>query len=395
MAWNEPGGNNRDPWGGGGRDQGPPDLDEVIRKLSDKLGGLFGGKSGGGGRPGITAGVGGIWLIVAIILIGWILSGIYIVDEGKRGVVLRFGRYTDTTLPGPHWRLPFPFESHDIVNVEERRAAEIGYRSGERAAHSRPEEALMLTQDENIVDIRLAVQYQIGDPRDFLFNVADPEATLRQVVESATRETIGKSTMDFVLTEGRSEVVADIKALSQKILDRYGTGLVLTNVNLQDAQPPEEVQDAFADAIKAREDEQRLKNEAETYANEVIPRARGQSARRLQESQAYKGQVVARAEGDASRFEQLLPEYRKAPEVTRERLYLEALEQVLSTTSKVLVDVPGGNPLLYLPLDKLIKPRESGRDGATPAPPESTPAPPSGEESSLQLRDTGRSRVAR
>jgi membrane protease subunit HflK len=395
MAWNEPGGNNRDPWGGGGRDQGPPDLDEVIRKLSDKLRGLFGGKSGGGGRPGITAGVGGIWLIVAIILIGWILSGIYIVDEGRRGVVLRFGGYTDTTLPGPHWRLPFPFESHDIVNVEERRAAEIGYRSGERAAHSRPEEALMLTQDENIVDIRLAVQYQIGDPRDFLFNVADPEATLRQVVESATRETIGKSTMDFVLTEGRSEVVADIKALSQKILDHYGTGLVLTNVNLQDAQPPEEVQDAFADAIKAREDEQRLKNEAETYANEVIPRARGQSARRLQESQAYKGQVVARAEGDASRFEQLLPEYQKAPGVTRERLYLEALEQVLSTTSKVLVDVPGGNPLLYLPLDKLIKPRESGRDSATPAPGESTPAPPSGEESSLQLRDTGRSRVAR
>ncbi len=397
MAWNEPGGNNRDPWGGGGRDQGPPDLDEVIRKLSDKLGGLFGGKSsGGGGRPGISAGIGGIWLIVGIILIGWILSGIYIVDEGRRGVVLRFGRYAETTLPGPHWRLPFPFESHEVVNVEERRAVEIGYRSGERASYPRPEEALMLTQDENIVDIRLAVQYQIGNPRDFLFRVSDPEATLRQVVESATRETIGKSTMDFVLTEGRSEVVADIKTLSQKILDRYGTGLVLMNVNLQDAQPPEEVQHAFADAIKAREDEQRLKNEAEAYANEVIPRARGQSARRLQESQAYKDQVVARAEGDASRFQQLLPEYQKAPEVTRERLYLEALEQVLSTTSKVLVDIPDGNPLLYLPLDKLIKPRESSRDGATPAPAESAPAPaPSGEESSLQMRETGRSRVAR
>ncbi|MFO1430904.1 MAG: FtsH protease activity modulator HflK [Candidatus Competibacteraceae bacterium] len=397
MAWNEPGGNNRDPWGGGGRDQGPPDLDEVIRKLSDKLGGLLGGKSGGGGgRSGLPTAVSGIWLIVGIILIGWILSGIYIVDEGRRGVVLRFGRYSETTLPGPHWRLPFPFESQEIVNVEERRAVEIGYRSGERASHSRPEEALMLTQDENIVDIRLAVQYQIGNPRDFLFKVSDPEATLRQVVESATRETIGKSTMDFVLTEGRSEVVADIKALSQKILDRYQTGLVLTNVNLQDAQPPEEVQDAFADAIKAREDEQRLKNEAEAYANEVIPKARGQSARRLQESQAYKDQVVARAEGDASRFQQLLPEYQKAPEVTRERLYLEALEQVLSTTSKVLVDVPGGNPLLYLPLDKLIKSRESSRDGGTPAPAESAPAPaPAGEESSLQLRDTSRSRVAR
>ncbi|HYQ92735.1 MAG TPA: FtsH protease activity modulator HflK, partial [Candidatus Competibacteraceae bacterium] len=387
MAWNEPGGNNRDPWGGGGRDQGPPDLDEVIRKLSDKLGGLFGGKSsgGGGGRSGLPVGLGGIWLIVGIILIGWILSGIYIVDEGRRGVVLRFGRYAETTLPGPHWRLPFPFESHEIVNVEERRAVEIGYRSGERASHSRPEEALMLTQDENIVDIRLAVQYQIGNPRDFLFRVSDPEATLRQVVESATRETIGKSTMDFVLTEGRSEIVADIKTLSQKILDRYGTGLVLTNVNLQDAQPPEEVQDAFADAIKAREDEQRLKNEAEAYANEVIPRARGQSARRLQESQAYKDQVIARAEGDSSRFQQLLPEYQKAPEVTRKRLYLETLEQMLSATSKVLVDVPDGNSLLYLPLDKLIKPRESSRDGPTPAPAESAPAPaPSAEESSLQ-----------
>jgi membrane protease subunit HflK len=399
MARNEPGGNNRDPWGGsgGGRDQGPPDLDEVIRKLSDKLGGLLGGKGGGGGRTGLSAGSSGIWLIVAIILIGWILSGIYIVDEGKRGVVLRFGGYVDTTLPGPHWRLPFPFESHDIVNVEERRAVEIGYRSGERAAHSRPEEALMLTQDENIVDIRLAVQYQIGNPRDFLFNVAEPEATLRQVVESATRQIIGRSTMDFVLTEGRSEVVADIKALSQQILDRYGTGLAVTNVNLQDAQPPEEVQDAFADAIKAREDEQRLKNEAEAYANEVIPKARGQAARRLQESQAYKGQVIAKAEGDASRFEQLLPEYDKAPEVTRVRLYLETLEQVFSTTSKVLVDVPNGNNLLYLPLDKLINPREGSRDNAaTPTPAESTPAPaPVGEDGTLPLRDTSRSRPAR
>lgn len=397
MGWNEPGGNNRDPWGGGGRDQGPPDLDEVIRKLSDKLGGLFGGKAGGGGggRAGPT-GRGGVWIIAAIVVIGWILSGIYIVDAGKRGVVLRFGNYVDTTMPGPHWRLPFPLESHEIVNVEERRAEEIGYRSTERTSRSLPEEALMLTQDENIVDIRLAVQYQISDPRDYLFSVNEPQATLRQVVESATRETIGKSTMDFVLTEGRSEIVADIKALSQKILDRYKTGLALTNVNLQDAQPPEEVQDAFADAIKAREDEQRLKNEAEAYSNEIIPKARGQAARRLQEAEAYRDQVIARAEGDASRFEQLLTEYQKAPDVTRQRLYLEGMENILANTSKVLVDVEGGNNLLYLPVDRLLKPDGSAHardaNGPTPAEPMSAGSAGAAEDSSVQLRDASRSR---
>jgi membrane protease subunit HflK len=394
MAWNEPGGGNRDPWGGGGRDQGPPDLDEVIRKLSDRLGGLFGGRESGGGRARLPVGLSGIGVIVAIIVIGWILSGIYIVDEGKRGVVLRFGRYVETTQPGPHWRLPFPFESHEIVDVEKQSAEKIGYRSDERAVRSKPEEALMLTQDENIVDVRLAVQYHISNPRDYLFNVADPH-TLRQVIESVTREVIGKSSMDFVLTEGRSEIVADIKELSQKILDRYGTGLVLINVNLQDAQPPEEVQDAFTDAIKAREDEQRLKNEAEAYANEIIPKARGQAARRLKESQAYKDQVVAKAEGEASRFEQLLTEYQKAPEVTRERLYLDAMETLLSTTSKVLVDVPGGNNLLYLPLDRLIKLRDGARDTGTPPPAEPSPSAPSGEESTVQLRDTSRSRGTR
>ncbi len=314
-------------------------------------------------------------------------------------MVLRFGNYVDTTLPGPHWRLPRPFESHEIVNVEERRAEEIGYRSMERTSHSRLEEALMLTQDENIVDIRLAVQYQIRDPREYLFSVYEPQATLRQVVESATREVIGKSTMDFVLTEGRSEIVADIKTLSQRILDRYHTGLILTNVNLQDAQPPEEVQDAFADAIKAREDEQRLKNEAEAYSNEIIPRARGQAARRLQEAQAYKDQVVARAEGEASRFEQVLTEYQKAPDVTRQRLYLESMENILTNTSKVLVNVEGGNNLLYLPVDRLLKPQDnsSPRNATAPLPTESAPAGAgsSGEESPVQLRDAGRNRVVR
>ncbi len=377
MAWNEPGGNNRDPWGGNGRNQGPPDLDEIIRKLSDKFSRLFGGKgdgAGGGAGGGAgwpwRSGSTGIWVIVAIVFIGWVLSGIYIVDQGKRGVVLRFGRYVDTTLPGPHWRMPFPFERVEVVDVEQRRAEEIGYRTaGGRQSTGRssvPREALMLTQDENIVDVRVSVQYQIKDPRAYLFNVLDPGATLRAVIESAVRETIGKSSMDFVLTEGRSDVVANVKDLAQSILDQYGTGLQLTNVNLQDAQPPEEVQDAFADAIKAREDEQRLKNEAEAYANEFIPKARGQAARRLQEAAAYKDQVIAKAEGEASRFEQLLTQYQKAPVVTRERLYLETMESILARTSKVLVDVKNSNNLFYLPFDKLIQrsrednPREAG-----------------------------------
>jgi len=396
MAWNEPGGNNRDPWSGGSRDQGPPDLDEVIRRLSAKFGGLLGGKRGdaaGGAKPA------GFWVIVIIVLLGWLVSGFYIVDEGTRGVELRFGRYINTTLPGLNYRLPFPIESVKVVDVEQRRFEEIGYRSGERqgALRSVPKEALMLTQDENIVDIRLSVQYQIKDPKAYLFNVVDPIAILRQVVESATRETIGKSTMDFVLTEGRSNVVADVQQLTQAILDQYGAGLQVTNVNLQDAQPPEEVQDSFADAIKAREDEQRLKNEAEAYANEIIPKARGQGARRLEEAAAYKDQVIARAEGEASRFEQLLTEYERAPEVTRERLYLDAMESIFANVSKVVVDVPSGNNLFYLPLDKLLRPGD--RDGASPAnasgsAPEQT-SPTAASDSPGRARETGRSREVR
>ncbi|MDX1656018.1 MAG: FtsH protease activity modulator HflK [Candidatus Competibacteraceae bacterium] len=402
MAWNEPGGNNRDPWGGGGRDQGPPDLDEVIRKLSGKFGGLFGGKGGGGGGGGPRrAGGAGIGVIVAIVVVGWLLSGIYIVEEGKRGVVLRFGAYVDTTMPGPHWRIPWPFERVEIVDAERRRFAELGYRSGggQSVVRSVPREALMLTQDENIVDVRIAVQYQVSDPQAYLFNVLDPDLTLTQVVESATREAIGKSTMDFVLTEGRAEIVAQIQTISQNILDLYGVGLRVSNVNLQDAQPPEEVQDAFADAIKAREDEQRLINEAEAYRNEVLPTARGQAARRLQEAEGYRAQVVAQAEGEASRFEQLLTEYQKAPEVTRERLYLETMQEVLSNTSKVMVDVPGGNNLFYLPLDQII--RRSGNDQAPEGPTGSRFSPErmsqgSDDDSDMtRFRDTSRSREMR
>ncbi len=376
MAWNEPGGGNRDPWGGNGRDKGPPDLDEVVRKLTGKFGGLFGGrKSGGGGSGGgssgpVSLGGRGVLFIVALALIGWALSGIYIVQEGTRGVVLRFGEYKATTLPGPHWRLPYPIEAHEIVDVETRYAKEIGYRStgaGRGALRSVPEEALMLTQDENIVDVRVNVQYQVGDPEAFLFNVVNPEETLVQVAESAIRETVGKSSMDFVLTEGRADLVADVKVLSQAMLDSYGTGLIITNVNLQDVQPPDEVQDSFADAIKAREDEVRQRNEAEAYANEVLPRARGAAARQLEEAAAYREQVIAQAEGEAARFEQLYTEYAKAPEVTGRRLYLETMETVLGRTNKVLMDADGGNNVFYLPLDRLMRPN-SGNDGAGTSP---------------------------
>jgi len=417
MAWNEPGGGNRDPWSGGGRDQGPPDLDEVVRKLSDRFNSLLGGRRGGGSGGGSSSsssggggasgsGIAGIGLVIGIIaVIGWLIASIYIVNEGERGVVLRFGRYLETTLPGPHLRI-FPIDRVEIVNVEQRRFREIGYRSGagggrQPAIRSVPKEALMLTQDENIVDVRLAVQYQIKDPRAYLFSVQDAESVLVQVVESATRETIGKSTMDFVLTEGRSDIVADTRTLSQNILDSYGAGLQIITVVLQDAQPPEEVQDAFGDAIKAREDEQRLKNEAEAYSNEVIPRARGQAARRLQEASAYKEQVIAQAQGEASRFEQLLAAYSKAPKITRERLYLETLETVLSRVSKVLVDVTGTNNLLYLPLDRLLKAGDaapSASDGRSAnSSLETLPASASTDDSAAatRLRDLNRNREVR
>lgn len=414
MAWNEPGGNNRDPWGGkDGRDQGPPDLDEIVRKLSGKFGGLLGnkrggdsgGSSGGGGMPKLPFGTGGFILIVVIVAALWLASGIYIVDAGKQGVELTFGQYSNTTVPGLNYHLPYPFQSAEIVDVEQLRAQEIGYRSGgtgRQANRSVPREALMLTQDENIVDIRLSVQYQVSDPVAYLFAISDPDQTLVQVIESSTREVVGRNTMDFVLTEGRSDIVAEVQRLSQEILNDYNTGLNITNLNLQDAQPPEQVQAAFADAIKAREDEQRVINEAQAYANEVLPRARGAAARILEEAAAYKDQVVARAEGETSRFEQLLTEYSKAPEITRQRLYIEALESMLANTNKVLIDTDQGdsNNLLYLPLDRLISNPANRQDNApSNVPGSSFSIPPtidsSSNPSSTRLRDTSRQRESR
>jgi membrane protease subunit HflK len=362
MAWNEPGGSgNKDPWGGGGSDQGPPDLDEVVKKMQDKFGSLFGGKRRGGGGGG-GAGRGSsfsIGLVVIVAAIAWLISGIYIIDEGKRGVVLFFGEYYKTTLPGPHWYPRF-IQSKEVVDIETINSVTIGYRSGggtRRGATPVERESLMLTQDENIVDVQIAVQYKVKNASNYLFNVKDPDITLRQSVESALREIIGKNKMEFVLTEGRTEIANRVYKLSQEILDRYEAGLEITTVNMQNAQPPEPVQAAFDDAVKAREDNVRLKNEAEAYANDIIPKAQGRAARQLAEANAYKEKVIVEAKGEASRFTDILAEYKKAPEVTRKRLYIDAVESVMEKTSKVMVDVKGGNNLLYLPLDRLGEPR--------------------------------------
>lgn len=366
MSWNEPGGDKKDPWSGRGDQKGPPDLDEAIRTLQEKLSNIFGG---GGGKPGGGGGSQQIfssgnamknmgYIGVGLIAV-WMLSGLYIIDEGFQGVETRFGQYIGTTNSGLNWHIPFPIEDVEKINVKEQRFIEIGYRSSAggqtQGSIPVPKEALMLTRDENYIDVKLAVQYQVKDAKAFLFNLADPKATLIQVTESALRGVVGGSDMDFVLTEGRSEVVAQTKSEIQKTLDNYDSGIQISSVNLQDAQPPEQVQNAFEDAIKAREDQQRFINEAEAYSNDVVPKARGAAARKIQEAQGYKEQVIAQAEGETSRFTKLLNEYKKAPDVTRKRLYLESMESVLSTTSSVIVDVKGGNNMMYLPLDKLMQ----------------------------------------
>ena len=372
MAWNKPGNGdsgNRDPWGSRrGGQQGPPDLDEIVRKIQARLNSLFGGGRGGSGRGGgfgsFRAGGLGIGAILIIVLILWGLSGFYVVQQAERGVVLRFGKLHAVTDAGLRWHLPYPIETVKKVNVQKVFAIEIGYRSNERSTGTTrvPKEALMLTEDENIVDIEFAVQYQIKNAANYLFNVNDPEATIVQATESAIREIVGKSKLDFVITEGRDDVAIRTQALLQQILDRYKTGIAITTTKMQKAQPPEQVKAAFDDAVKAREDEQRLKNEAQAYANDILPRARGTAARLVQEGEAYKASVIARAGGDAERFLNISRQYQKAPDVTTERLYLETMEQVLSNTTKVFVDQKAGNNILYLPLDQIIQ--QGARNGS-------------------------------
>ena len=354
MAWNDPQWGNKD----NRRNSGPPDLDELWRRVNQRLNSLFGGKDGGGrgsGGEGPAAGVPGggnlIGLLIGVLVLVWLASGFYIVEAGQRGVVLRFGKYVETTSDGPRWHLPWPIESREIVNVDQVRTVEIGYRNNVKSKVLK--ESLMLTDDENIIDLQFAVQYILKDPEDFLFANRAPEDTVLQVAETAMREIVGKSKMDYVLYEGRDDVAARAKSLMQEILDRYKTGISVSQVTLQNIQPPEQVQAAFDDAVKAGQDRERVKNEAEAYANDVVPRARGLASRLKEEAQGYKQSVIANAEGEASRFTQIFAEYQKAPQVTRQRIYLDTMQTVMNNTSKVVVDQKGGNSLLYLPLDKL------------------------------------------
>ncbi|QXI38022.1 FtsH protease activity modulator HflK [Pseudomonas xantholysinigenes] len=354
MAWNEPGGNsnNQDPWGGrrnggggGGDKKGPPDLDEAFRKLQDSLNGMFGSgkKRGGGGDRNIGKGgsYGLLGIGLAVLAAIWLYNAVYVVDEQEQAVVLRFGKYYETVGPGLNIYFP-PIDRKYMENVTRERAY--------------TKQGQMLTEDENIVEVPLTVQYRISNLQDFVLNVDQPEVSLQHATDSALRHVVGSTSMDQVLTEGREQMAVDIRERLQRFLDTYRTGITVTQVNVQSAAAPREVQEAFDDVIRAREDEQRARNQAESYANGVVPEARGQAQRIIEDANGYRDEVIARAKGEADRFSKLVTEYRKAPEVTRQRLYLETMQEVYSNSSKVLVTAKDGqNNLLYLPLDKMVE----------------------------------------
>jgi membrane protease subunit HflK len=379
----------------GGGNQGPPDLDEIWRNLNRKLNRLLGGKGSGGGNgetppgggPGAGIAGGGAGLLAALIVVVWIASGFYIVPEGQLGVVLRFGKFVETTMPGPRIHLPYPIESAEVVNMAQVRTVEVGYRNNVKSKVLK--ESLMLTDDENIIDVQFAVQYILKSPNDFLFNTRAPEDSVLQAAETAIREIVGRSSMDFVIFEGRAEVAARAQKLMQEILDRYGTGISISKVTMQNAQPPEQVQASFDDAVKASQDRERQKNEGEAYANDVIPRAHGMAARLLQEAEGYRSRVIEQSQGDASRFRQIVAEYSKAPQVTRDRLYIDAMQQIMSNTSKILIDQKSGGNMLYLPLDKLMQMSSAGVAAAEVAP-QAKPAEPA--DSGVRGRETFRNR---
>lgn len=340
MAWNEPG-KDKDPWGGrggGNNNEGPPDLDEAFRKLQEKLNGIFGGGSGGGKSSGGTN-LGPLFMIAGVVaLVFYFGAGFYQVDAKERAVVLKFGAFSEIKTEGLNWNAPLITDVY-IVNV-----------TGERQYPSR---GLMLTEDESIVELPITVQYNVADVKSYVLNVRDPEISLRHATDSAVRHVVGSTELNQVLSEGRQAIAAEVKQRLQAYMDSYGAGIQVINVNIQEARPPEEVRSAFDDVIKAKEDEARLKNQAQAYANGIIPEARGRAQRMLEEAEAYKAEVIARAEGESDRFESLLAEYKRAPEVTRQRLYLETMESVMANASKVMVDVAGGNNMLYLPLDRM------------------------------------------
>ncbi len=360
MAWNEPG--NKDPWGGGNRgNDGPPDLDEALKNLQKKLSGMFGGGGSGGGSSSTSGGFNSsiIAIVVIIAAVAYFISGAAIVNEQERAVVLRLGTYNETKGPGFRWNPPL-VDRVFTVNVTKLR----NWSTTEQ----------MLTQDLNIVDIKLSVQFAINDARDFVLNVRSPEDSLQQASNSALRHVVGSSVMHDVLTQGREQLAIDIQERLQAYLNAYGTGIFIEKVNIEDSNPPREVQAAFDDVIKAREDEERYKNQAQSYANGIIPEARGRAQRIKEEAMAYKEEVIARAQGEAKRFEALLTEYKKAPKVTRQRLYLDAVQEVMEKSSKVMVDVEGGNNMLYIPLDKVMQQSvgqtsatSNGRDGLSAA----------------------------
>ena len=354
MAWNEPGnnGNDKDPWNNkGGRDQGPPDLDEVFRKFSNKLGGIFGGKKSGNNSGGGLGGA-GISFILIIAAIVWALSGIYTVKEAERGVVLQFGKYDRIAEPGLRWKMTF-IETVIPVDIE--------------AGRSLSASGFMLTEDENVVSVEFEVQYRVIDPYLYKFSVTNADNSLEEALDSALRYVVGHAKMDQVLTNGREVVRQNTWDELNKIIEPYNLGLIVTDVNFKDSRPPTEVKDAFDDAIAAQEDEERFIREAEAYAREIEPRARGQVTRMTQEAEGYQERITLEAQGEVARFEKLLPEYLAAKEVTRERLYIDAMEEVLGSSSKVLVDVKGGNNMMYLPLDKIMEKQGTATRVALPS----------------------------
>ena len=337
MAWNQPNG-NKDPWGR--KRDNNSELDDILKSFNKFVNGLFKSSGGSGNIPNKK----NVSILAGVIIAIYFLSGVYIVNDGERGVVLQFGKFVSITGPGPHW-VPRIIQKYEIVDVSKIRSVQ--------------QRAVMLTEDENIVSVNFAIQYDIKDASNFIFNLRDPDETLRASGESAIREVLGKNKMDFVITEGREAIASSTKELLQLVLDDYQSGINVQSVNILEAQPPEQVQDAFADAIRAREDEQRYINEAVAYSNEIIPLARGEAKQILEEAKAYKVKLIKSAEGEALRFRQLFTEYEKSPVVTRERLYLESVESVLGNTTKVMIDLEGGNNLLYLPLDKILEDKRS------------------------------------
>ncbi len=349
MAWNEPGGNNQDPWGGNRNNDGPPDLDEALKNFQKKINGMFGGKGGGNnnnnGGSGISGSLVGIILVVLAVL--YLAAGIYQLDAQERALVLRLGKFHSIEEPGLHWNPPL-IDKRYTVNV----TVEREYRTG----------GLMLTEDESIVEVPVTVQYNIADIRAFVLNVNGPEVSLQHAADSALRHVVGSTDLDQVLSDGRDKIAAEMRQRLQDYLESYGTGINIVGINLQEGKPPAAVKDAFDDVVKAKEDQERFKNQAQAYSNEIIPEARGKAQRTIEEANAYRDQVIAKAEGESERFNQLLVEYDKAPAVTRERLYIDAIEAVMGNSSKILIDVEGGNNMMYLPLDKLTE-QTSNRSG--------------------------------